>query len=553
MGENVKVLSFGSRRSRVCVVGSAAALAAAIALPVAMASPSAGARTAQPTSCSAGTTVSTASGPVCGFVSNGLTEWLGIPYAAPPVGALRWQPPQPHAPWTTTIQALHYSDACPQTGSTPVPQSEDCLYLNVIAPPHPSGTRLPVLAWIHGGGFQGGATAIYPGDHLARAGNVVFVSLNYRLGVLGFLATSAFGAHAGDYGLEDQQAALRWVKTNIAAFGGDPDNVTIFGESAGGSSVCDQLASPTAAGLFGKAISESGFYNSITGVNTLLQPQDCKAALPTESQADAAGQAFAQTVGCTNPADLASCLRSVPVSTLLANSGGPTGGTNSPIVNGTTLTTSPRTAFATGRFNRVPTIMGTLRDENLIASPTTEAQFLQDVDSQYGADAPRVLAAYPLDRYQTPYIDFRTIVADSDTVCPALRAERNISGRAPLYGYEIDDTDPPPLFPSSLPMGAFHGGEIVLLFPQLNFPGISTPSLDADQQALSDQMTAEWTTFARTGDPTAVGTPLWSQFGSKGGTVMSLQPAGDSQLITVTQLAEVHHCGLWDTLARQGA
>jgi carboxylesterase type B len=132
-------------------------------------------------------------------------------------------------------------------------------------------------------------------------------------------------------------------------------------------------------GLFGKAIGESGFYNSITGVNTLLRPQDCKTTLPAESQADAAGQAFAQTVGCTHPADLASCLRSVPVSTLLAHSGGPAGGTNSPIVNGTMLTASPRTAFATGRFNRVPTIMGTLRDDNLIATPTTEAQFLQDV------------------------------------------------------------------------------------------------------------------------------------------------------------------------------
>ena len=135
------------------------------------------------------------------------------------------------------------------------------------------------------------------------------------------------------------------MKANIAAFGGDPRNVTIFGESAGGSSVCDQLASPTAAGLFERAISQSGFYNSITGVNTSFQPQDCKATLPTESQADAAGQAFAETVGCTNAADLANCLRSVPVDTLEANSGGPTGATNSPIVNGTTLTISPRAAW----------------------------------------------------------------------------------------------------------------------------------------------------------------------------------------------------------------
>ena len=189
------------------------------------------------------------------------------------------------------------------------------------------------------------------------------------------------------------------MKTNIAAFGGDPRDVTIFGESAGGSSVCDQLASPTAAGLFERAISESGFYNSATGKETSFQPQDCKSTLATESQADAAGQAFAQSVGCTNTAQLASCLRSLPVSTLLADNAGPTGPTNSPIVNGTTLTTSPRTAFATGRFNRVPTIMGTLRDENLIASPTTAADFEQTVRSQYGGvrtAGPGDLSAEPL-------------------------------------------------------------------------------------------------------------------------------------------------------------
>jgi para-nitrobenzyl esterase len=551
IGENVRILSFANWRSRAyALAGGIAVLAAAIALLVALASPFARASTAQATTCSAGTTVTTASGPVCGFVSNGLTEWLGIPYAAPPVGSLRWRPPQSPAPWTMPLEALHYPNACPQSGSTP--QSEDCLYLNVIAPPHPSGTHLRVLVWIHGGGFQGGATVDYPGDDLAQAGNVVFVSLQYRLGVLGFLATRAFGAHAGDYGLEDQQAALRWVKRNIGAFGGDRNNVTIFGESAGGSSVCDQLTSPTAAGLFERAISESGFYNSITGMNTGLQPQDCKATLPTERQADATGRAFAQTVGCTNPSDQASCLRSVPVSTLLANSGGGTGATNSPIVNGTTLKTSPRTAFASGRFNRVPTIMGTLRDENLIASPTTAAEVRQTVRSQYGSFARLILATYPLDGYGTPYIDFRTIAADSDTVCPALSAERNISKWTRLYSYEIDDTDAPPLSPGAypnpaLPNGSYHGGELLLLFP--DFPGAAP--LDNNQQALSDQMTAEWTAFARTGNPTATGTPMWPSFSPPQASVMSLQPAGDSQLTTARQLGALHHCALWDAVARK--
>jgi para-nitrobenzyl esterase len=545
----VRISTFGITRTRTwAMIATGMTVAAAIALLVAVASPFARATTDQPTTCSTGTTVNTASGPVCGFVSaSGLTEWLGIPFAAPPVGALRWQPPQPPAPWNTTRPALQYPAPCEGNGPS---SSEDCLYLNVIAPPHPSGTHLRTLVWIHGGGFQFGDSVEFPGDHLAQAGNVVFVSLQYRLGLLGFLANRAFGPHAGDYGLKDQQAGLQWVKTNIAAFGGDPRNVTIFGESAGGSSVCDQLASPTAAGLFEQAISESGFYNSVTGKETSFQPQDCKSTLPTESQADAAGQAFAQSVGCTNT-QVASCLRNLPVSTLLADNAGPTGPTNSPIINGTTLTTSPRTAFATGRFNRVPTIMGTLRDEDLIASPTTAADFEQTVRAQYGAFAPLVLATYPLNRYDSPYIDFRTIAADSDTVCPSLQAETNISRWTRIWGYEIYDTDAPTIGgrQSPTPQGAFHAGELQLLFPGF----VGSPPVDANQQALADQMTAEWTGFARTGNPSALGTPVWPSLVSRQGTLMELQPAGDSQLTTIPELSAVHHCALWNSIASHGA
>ncbi len=418
------------RRSLITIFVVAVLAAAGVAVAT-MSSP-AGARptgrAAADTSCAAGTTVPTASGPICGLVSQGTKEWLGIPYAAPPVGALRWQPPQPHAPWTTTLPAVQYGPGCPTPGPDAAAATEDCLDLNVVAPQNAGGGPLPVMVWIHGGGFGGGASNQFPGLHLAQAGHVVFVAMDYRLGLLGFLATRAFGRHAGDYGLEDQQAALRWVNDNIAAFGGDPHNVTIFGESAGGSSVCDQLVSPTASGLFTKAISQSGFYNSVTGVNTFFQPQDCKSNLPTESQADTSGQAFATSVGCTDPATLADCLRKLPLSTLLAQPGSLTGPTNSPIINGTTLTTDAQRAFASGRFNRVPTVMGTLRDEDLIALPTTPAQFNDTVQSQYGADAGAVLAAYPLDRYATPYLAFRTLVADSNTVCPALRSERGSLG-----------------------------------------------------------------------------------------------------------------------------
>ena len=498
-------------------------------------------------SCDAATTVNTASGPVCGVVSDGVTQWLGIPYAAPPVGELRWQPPQPPTPWTAPLPAVQYSAGCPGAG-VPV-TSEDCLYLNVIAPPNSSGRHLPVMVWIHGGGFQFGASSEFSGANIASSGHVVFVSMNYRLGLLGFLASQAFGAHAGDYGLQDQQAALRWVRNNISAFGGDSHDVTIFGESAGGSSVCDQLASPTASGLFGRAISESGFYNSVTGVNTSFQPQDCKSTLPTEAQADVAGDTFAAGVGCTNAAQEAECLRNTPLAVLRANAGGLAGVTNSPIVNGTTLTMSPSVAFARGRFNRVTTIMGTLRDEDLIGSPTTSDQFTADVQAQYGSYAPRVLAAYPLDRFATPYIDFRTMMADANTICPALRTEATLSRRVKVYSYEIDDTDAASGGGGSLPQGAFHGAELRLLFPGLIRPGTT---LDANQQALADQMTAEWTAFATTGNPTAIGTPEWPGFNGRDGTVMSLQPAGDSQLTSDRQLSDVHNCGLWNRLPHQG-
>ncbi|MDT4958991.1 MAG: para-nitrobenzyl esterase, partial [Pseudonocardiales bacterium] len=229
-------------------------------------------------SCAVGTNLQTSAGPVCGIVDNGVSEWLGIPYAAPPVGALRWQPPQPHAQWTARLHATTFGSECTQPASPnvasplPLTGSENCLFVNVWRPPGTtSAAGLPVMVHIHGGGFVVGSGN---GDNtlLATTGHEIIVSLNYRLGIFGFLADSALGPNSGDYGVQDQQAAMRWVQQNIAAFGGDPRNVTIFGESAGGSSVCDQIASPTAKGLFEKAISTSGEYGSILGIPAPLVP-----------------------------------------------------------------------------------------------------------------------------------------------------------------------------------------------------------------------------------------------------------------------------------------
>jgi para-nitrobenzyl esterase len=520
---------------RSLIVLSAALLAAAPSLAAAQ-------------TCSPGTEVRIETGLVCGIVSGDTTQWLGIPYAAPPVGALRWQAPQPHSPWSTTLSAVQKGAACTA--------SEDCLFVNVIEPTQRSPDPLPVMVWIHGGGFVGGEGAIYDGSHLATAGGVVFVSMNYRLGVLGFLAHEAFGPHSGNYGLEDQQAALRWVRRNIGAFGGDPNNVTIFGESAGGSSICDQLASPTAAGLFDKAISQSGQYNSVTGVPTGLQPQDCKAILPTHAEAVAAGDSFANTVGCSSAPDVAACLRNLPASTVRT-----TPGTAAPTIDGETLTMSPRRAFASGAFNRVATIIGVLQDENLVASPKTVADYKAQVQKYYGDKSSEVLELYPVEVFDSPFIAFREVSADSNTVCPGLKTAENISRYTTVFAYQIDDTDAPllgPFYPDgSVPNGAYHAAEHAMLFPGSVIVGSPPAVLNQNQAVLSRQMTAEWTMFARTGDPTATKTPVWLQFEKhpRGRLenrkrlewpVMSLQPAGDSHLTTADAIAAIHNCEFWD-------
>ncbi len=499
--------------------------------------------------CAAGTTVTTADGPVCGLVQGGVARWLGIPYAAPPVGALRWQPPQPPAPWTTTLQATSFGSECVQ--QFPVPGfptggTENCLYLNVWAPQGiAAGANLPVLVHIHGGGFViGNGNA--DNSLLATTGNEVVVSMNYRLGVFGFLADSALGPNSGDYGLEDQQAALRWVQRNITAFGGNPHNVTIFGESAGGSSVCDQIASPTAAGLFGRGISTSGEYNTLLGAPTPLQAQDCKSTLPSQSQAEAAGASFAAAVGCGSAADVAACMRAVPAQTA-ANASGfgyqDSGtGTVSPTINATILPLSLRQALAAGRVNRVSVIAGTDRDEDLVGTAATAAQYTQLIQTQYGKYASRVLALYPLSRFDSPTIAFRTVAADSDTVCPSLVTDRDLSRSMPVYGYEIDASDIPPYAPGAAgtAQGASHVGAWYL--------NPVTPALDANQQALQDEEVASVTHFAATGNPNANGTPYWPEFG-RSGSEMVLAPAGDSVAMSIGQIMAIHNCGFWDRIA----
>ena len=530
-----------------------AASALALALGTAAAVQAGTSATAQPsaTACVSGTTVQTADGPVCGTVASGVSEWLGIPYAAPPVGNLRWRPPQPPAPWSSTLQATAYGSECAQQfPGFPAGGSENCLFINVWAPSGASASAgLPVMVHIHGGGFVIGSGE---GDNtlLATTGREVIVSMNYRLGIFGFLADPAFGAHSGDYGLQDQQAALRWVQQNIAAFGGNPHNVTIFGESAGGSSVCDQIASPAAAGLFQRAISTSGEYNSLLGSPTSLESQDCKSSLPTQAQANAAGAGFATSVGCgPGTADVAACLRSVSTAKAetVAGVGYQDGGqgTVAPTIDDSTLTMSFRQALRTGHVNRVPVIAGTDRDENLVGDPTTASAYAQLVRTQYGKYANQVLALYPVSRFDSPYVAFRTVAADSNTVCPSIVTDQELARHMPVYGYLITDNDIPPYALTGSPLvpapaGASHVGAWYL--------NPVSPALDANQQVLQNQEVAEVTTFARTGNPTASGSPVWPSF-NRSGAQMELAPAGDSQIMPAYVTGAIHHCGFWDSIA----
>lgn len=538
------------------------------------------ARAQTPPSCTSGTLVQTMSGPVCGLTVNGQTVYLDVPYAAPPVGRLRWRPPQPVQPWTSLHRATQRGAACPTPGypAGSPPQagtSEDCLNLEVEKPANVRpGQRLPVMFEIHGGGFLGEALTDN-GSNFVRSGPVVYVYIRYRLGILGFLADKAFGRHSGDYGLQDQQAALSWVKGNIARFGGDPHNVTIFGESAGGASVCDQVASPTAKGLFQQGISVSGFYNF--NVNTIWWPADCKSKLQTEAQAQTLGAKFAAKVGCGNAAHVAACLRAVPVNTLLEDAGqleDPfAGGAIGPIVNGTTLPMSAAEAFKTGHVNHVKLMIGVGRDEfnggiytnspghTIVAN--TPAQYRQLVGQQFGSLARTVMRLYPLRRFPAPapFIAYRTIMADAFSVCPALVSDARVAKYIPVYAYQDDDADSPTPVGQSLPvnqspgtgqtpaaetqppLGAFHSAINHLAHDP-------TASLDPNQAALQSQVLAEWTGFARTGQPNMPNTPRWTRYNTRGRPVMSLVPAGDSTLTPTRTIRQEHNCGFWDSVNR---
>ena len=485
--------------------------------------------------------VMTEGGPVRGASADGVDRFLGIPYAAPPVGPLRWQPPQPAARWFAPRDGTQFANHCPQPPSPfgIASTTEDCLFLNVFTPSDAHRDhgvdgehRLPVMVWIHGGALVVGMSDGYDPTRLVQHG-VVVVTMNYRLGALGFLAHPALSAESpdgisGNYGILDQQAALQWVQRNIGAFGGDPARVTIFGESAGGLSVHTQLASPLAAGLFRGAIVESGAY-------ALAQ-----SPLAT---AEAAGEVLAEQVGCGD--QTASCLRAVPAAAFFA----PQGSGASPVVDGKVLVQPIGAAFAAGEFNRVPVMEGSNRDEwrlfvalngELVTGhPLTAAEYPGAIAAL--GIPPSVAFFYPLAAYPSPSIAFGALGTDAVFACSGRKVARLLSPYVSTFAYEFADENAPQNFlpPVSFPYGASHASEIQYLF---DIPSSFPATLDADQLALAEAMVTYWTSFAKNLDPNAEGAPGWAPYVRSTDTYQLLVPPTPSQ---ETDFAAIHKCFIW--------
>jgi para-nitrobenzyl esterase len=480
----------------------------------------------------------TVSGPLRGIVKGQVDEFLGIPYAAPPVGKLRWTPPKPYGRWLGIFQATHFGNACPQEGGGAVTGSENCLFLNVYAP-HArkiGGPRLPVMVWIHGGGLSAESGDIFDPSPLVERGNVIVVTINYRLGLLGFFAHPAIDNEdhsRGNYGLMDQQSALRWVRQNILGFGGNNRLVTIFGQSAGGLSTYCNLASPTAEGLFQRAIAESGSYAGFTDYLGEIAPLVVAEMVGTPSVPS--GIALATAVGC--PSQTAKCLRSIPPAKLVSLR------LNTlnfvyPFIDGTVLTQTPKAAFGSGQFNRVPVISGTTHDEwrlfvaaeyDLNGAPLTNSEYANAVDALYGPTVgPMVLGFYPLPA--SPPTDAASLAlgasgTDGIFSCPARLADQSLSRYVTAYAYEFNDESVPAEIGFenvSFPLGAYHDAEQLYLMNVSLFP--LPPNFTPEQQQLSQAMISYWTNFARTGDPNSPGLPTWSPYSSALDQFQSLIP-----------------------------
>jgi para-nitrobenzyl esterase len=500
--------------------------------------------------------VLTDTGVLRGAERAGVQEFKGIPFALPPLGSLRFSPPLPQTHWGGTLDATKYKSPCPQVtrfGQTDASDNEDCLYLNITLPAarSPTGGAVrgkPVIVWIHGGAYVGGSADIYPLDYFSRLGDVIIVSINYRLGVFGFMAHPAFDpAHNGSLGLEDQREALRWVKRNIGAFGGDPHNVTLAGESAGAASVCMQLIAPDeATGLFQKAI---------------IQSIGCTIHLRSAAEAAGTGVKIAGLVHCTDPATAISCLREKSVHELLEAQVKVASTDLRAFGLGVGSLSVPRQgadAFATGRFVKVPMINGGNRDEMGLyvgyeieaGAAITRDNYVARLRASYGDHADDIAKRYPITADTSPAAAVSR--AESDFMpegplnnCLYLETARLASRFVPVYEFEFADPDAPSvMLTPGFASGAVHSAELPYFYPHISFNRrIDGPDVPPQSQPLSRQMVAYWSHFAHTGQPSAPGLAVWPRYHSPR-DVMRLVPGH----VGTFDAATAHQCRFWKTL-----
>ena len=447
------------------------------------------------------------SGALQGVDANGLSVYKGVPYAAPALGELRWKEPQPVKSWKGVRKASAFAPACMQTGVSmpgemPPAVSEDCLYLDIWTPASKANQHLPVIVWIHGGGYTNGsaATPLYWGDRVAHKG-VIVVTIAYRLGPLGFLAhpelTRESPHHSsGNYGLSDQIAALKWVQRNIAVFGGDPKRVTVAGQSAGSISVSILMASPLAKGLFQRAIGESG---------GLFEPlQLAPKYLLANAEKD--GEKFAASLGATSIKEL----RQLPASRLTSNDSGIT----HPVIEPYLLPQSPYEAFTSGRQNDVPLLLGSNAEEaralvNVLG--VTAGTFESDITQSFGPLPPALMAAYPHttdEEARTARLDFERDLRFGWDMWAWARLQAT-TGHKPVYYYSFQQRPPFPKDSVYAGWGASHFAELWYVFDHLDqYHWQWTP---ADRN-IAAEISNYWVNFARSGDPNGAGVPRWPAF-----------------------------------------
>ena len=462
--------------------------------------------------------VLTESGYISGVREGGVRVYKGVPFAAPPLGDLRWRPPSPSKPWTGTRKADAFAPACMQEGvsmpgEAPPAVSEDCLYLNIWAPPR-ARKPVAVIAWIYGGGYRNGSASmpLYWGDRLAHK-QVLVVTIAYRLGPLGFLALPELTGESphrssGNYGLMDQIAALEWIQRNIAAFGGDPKRVTIAGQSSGAISVSVLMASPRAKGLFQRAIGESGglFEPLQLAPNYLL------------ANAERDGEKYATSLGVNSLQEL----RGLPAAALLG--GASAGGITHPVIEPHVLPVSPYEAFASARQSDVPLLIGSNAEEARALTDVADvkaATFDQGVESSFGALPAPIMAAYPH-------------ATDEEARQARLDLERDLrfgwdmwawarlhatTGDSRVYYYSFRHKPPFPIGSIYAGWGASHFAELWYVFDHLNQ---ASWRWTLEDRRLAEEMSSYWTNFAKTGDPNGLGLPFWPAFTNKDGAVLSL-------------------------------